>query len=124
MSCTPRAGHWGTHEGMGSRNKTLVTWALVSLLSLAQTHGSQGPRLLPVRVRGRSWMSGERWQQKAPLLSTLLASPQYPVLQRSQGHVACGRGCPHLTGFWNLGAIDAQPITSDLLPTGDKGTVL
>lgn len=109
MSFTLRTGHWGTHEGMGNRNKTLVTWILVSFLSLAQTHESWGPRLLPVRGRGRSWMSGGHGCRRLPLLSTLLASPQYPIFWRSQGHVACG-GCPHLTGFWNLGAVDAQLI--------------
>lgn len=32
-------------------------------------------------------------------------------------------GCPPLTELWNLGAVDAQPVISDL-PTGDQGTQL
>ena len=29
-------------------------------------------------------------------------------------------GCPPLTELWNLGAVDAQPVISDL-PTGTRG---
>lgn len=94
MSCTPRAGHWGTHEGMGSRNKTLVTWALVSLLSLAQTHGSQSPRLHPVKVRGRSWMSGERWQQKAPSAFHPPGQPSIPRSSEEPGTRGMWQGVP------------------------------
>lgn len=61
VTCTPRPGHWSTLRGMeagvgGNGKKTLVTQASVSLLSLAQTHGSWGLKLLPGRVGGRGWM--------------------------------------------------------------------
>lgn len=57
MTCTPRPGHWELLRAWGVET-ILVIWASVFLLSMAQTHGSQDPRLFPVRVRGRGWMSG------------------------------------------------------------------
>ena len=57
--------------------------------------------------------------RQLPPPSTQLTSAQHPVPPGARHG-----GCPPLTGLWNLGAVDAQPVISDLLPTGDKGTQL